>query len=84
MTISRLAEQADSNSALFNFFRGEKMPLTQKKIEQLKKQPIVESRVFKSQDGKYIVHRTSIINIKPIEYYKSIMAKEDDVEEEWF
>ncbi len=60
------------------------MSLSEKKLEQLKKQPIVESKVFKSQDGKYIVHRTSIINIKPVEYYKSIMTREDSLDEEWF
>ena len=52
---------------------GIKMGLTNKKEEQLKKMPIVEARVAKSKDGKYLVHRTVITDIKPVEYYKVVM-----------
>ncbi len=57
------------------------MGLTNAREEQLKKQPIIESRVLKSADGKYLVHRTTITHIKPIAYYEAIVNSdgyEDD------
>lgn len=32
--------------------------LTDKKIEQLKKQPIIESSLKKSMDGNWLLHKT--------------------------
>jgi hypothetical protein len=52
----------------------EKLELSQKKIEQLQKAPIVETHVGKSQDGKWIIHRTSITDIKPVSYFEKVMA----------
>ncbi|MBT5424311.1 hypothetical protein HOK76_07475 [archaeon] len=34
--------------------------------------PIVESKVMKSKDGRYIIHKTVITDIKPINYYKKV------------
>lgn len=49
------------------------MGLSNRREEQLKKMPIIESTVGKSKDGKYIVQRTTITHIKPIEYYNAII-----------
>ena len=42
------------------------MELSDKKIEQLNKQPIVETRINRSEDGKWVVHKTTITDIKPV------------------
>ena len=49
------------------------MELTEKKIEQLLKQPIIESRVTKSKDGQWVIHRTTVTDIKPIKYLEAVM-----------
>ena len=61
------------------------MGLTNTKEEQLKKMPIVEARVFKSKSGKFMVHKTVITDIKPLEYYNAVLegpvAETEDVQE---
>lgn len=47
--------------------------LTSAKIEQLNKMPIVESSVSKSDDGKWIIHKTIITSIKSIKYYQKML-----------
>ncbi len=49
------------------------MGLTNKREEQLKKMPLVEAKITKSKDGKYMIHKTIITHIKPVEYYKAVM-----------
>ena len=49
------------------------MGLTNVKEEQLRKMPIVEARVFKSKSGKFMVHKTVITDIKPLEYYNDVL-----------
>ena len=48
--------------------------LTPTKIEQLNKMPIVESTVGKSDDGKWVIHKTTITSIKPIKYYEKMLT----------
>lgn len=43
---------------------NEPVTLGEKKIEQLSRQPIIESFVTVSQDGKWVVHKTIITDIK--------------------
>ncbi len=61
------------------------MGLTNTKEEQLKKMPIVEARVFKSKNGKFLVHKTIITDIKPLEYYNAVVegpgAQTEEVQE---
>jgi len=40
----------------------------------LSRQPIVEAQVARSEDGKWIVHKTIIIDIKPIAYLEKVLA----------
>jgi len=51
----------------------EKVVLSEKKIAQLSKQPIIESSVMRSQDGKWVVHKTTITDIKPVSYLEKVL-----------
>jgi hypothetical protein len=50
------------------------MGLSDKKEEQLRDQPIIDSRYFVSEDGKYFVHKTTITDIKPVAYVEKVMS----------
>ena len=49
------------------------MEFSEKRLEQIKNMPIVESKVSKSKDGKFIMHKTVITDIKPVKYYDAVM-----------
>ena len=49
------------------------MELSETKIEQLNKQPVVETQIAKSADGKWIVHKTTITDLKPVSYMEKVM-----------
>lgn len=51
------------------------MEMTEKKIEQLKKQPIIETSIKKSEDGKWVLHKTTILDIKPISYIEKVLSE---------
>jgi len=53
---------------------NEPVVLGEKKLEQLSKQPIIESFVSKSQDGKWVVHKTTITDIKPMSYFDKVLG----------
>ena len=44
------------------------------KVEQLLKQPIIESYVSKSEDGKWLIHKTTVTDIKPVSYFEKVLA----------
>ncbi|MGE0793599.1 MAG: hypothetical protein AB7V77_05475 [Candidatus Woesearchaeota archaeon] len=52
------------------------MGLTNKKEEQLKRMPLIESKVLKSKDGKYVIHRTTITTIRPTAYFEKVLESE--------
>lgn len=53
----------------------EELPvLSKKKIEQLQKQPIIEAQLWKSEDGKWLVHETRIVDIKPLAYLVRVLG----------
>ena len=56
------------------------MGLTNKKEEQLRKMPIVQTRMMRSKDGKYLIHRVEITTIKPMAYYETILHGKEEVE----
>ncbi|HHE36822.1 MAG TPA: hypothetical protein ENL16_03335 [Candidatus Woesearchaeota archaeon] len=58
------------------------MGLTYKKEEQLRRMPIIQSRIKASRNGKYIIQQTIITNVKPIEYYQAILANTVKVTDE--
>jgi len=46
--------------------------------KEFKNGPIVESHVGKSKDGKYIIHKTTITDIKPKLYYERVMEDKEE------
>jgi len=44
------------------------------KIEQLNKQPIIETVISKSEDGRWVIHKTTITDIKPVSYFEKVMS----------
>jgi len=51
----------------------ETVELTEKKIEELSRQPVIESKVRKSNDGKWLIHQTKITDIKPVGYFEKVL-----------
>lgn len=51
-----------------------KTELSAVKIEQLNKQPIIETSVQVSEDKKWIVYKTTITDIKPVSYYNKVLG----------
>ena len=58
------------------------MGLTNRKEEQLRKQPIIESYVRKSDDGKYVIHKMVFTHIRPAAYYEKVLASDFEEEDE--
>lgn len=54
----------------------ETLELTQRKIQELNEQPVVETFMYISQDGKWFVHKTIITDIKSVNYVKRVMDTE--------
>ena len=50
--------------------------LTQRKIQELNEQPVVETFMYVSQDNKWFVHKTIITDIKSVNYVKRVMETE--------
>ena len=48
--------------------------LTKLKLEQLNKQPVIETSTTLSEDGKWFIHKTLITDIKPITYVNKVLA----------
>lgn len=46
---------------------------SQVKQEQLNRQPVLETRISKSEDGKWIIHKTIITDIKPTDYFQKVV-----------
>jgi len=51
----------------------EDVSLSKVKLQQLSRQPILETQINKSEDGKWIIHRTIITDIKPISYFEKVL-----------
>lgn len=51
------------------------MNMNSRCIEQLNKQPIVEISVRKSEDGKWVIMKTVITDIKPVGYFERILGE---------
>lgn len=58
------------------------MGLSDKREKALKQMPVIRTDVFRSKDGKYLIHRTSITYIRPMNYYKAILENTVQVTEE--
>jgi hypothetical protein len=47
--------------------------LSKIKQQQLSRQPILETQISKSEDGKWIIHKTIITDIKPVSYFEKVL-----------
>ncbi len=54
------------------------MGLSNRKEDQLRKMPVIDTKVFKSKDGKLLVHKTTITSFKPIAYYEAVISGETE------
>lgn len=50
--------------------------LTPKKIEQLNKQPIIETSVSRSEDGKWFIYKTTIKDIRSTKYIEKVLSRQ--------
>jgi len=53
-----------------------KPKLSDVKIEQLNKQPILETSIQLSEDKKWIVYKTIITDIKPASYLQKVLGSQ--------
>ncbi len=58
------------------------MGLSNKKEEQIRQMPLIKNKISRSKDGKFLIHRTEIIHIKPTAYYDAILKDRDQIVEE--
>ena len=47
--------------------------LSKIKQQQLSRQPILETQISKSEDGKWVIHKTIITDIKPVSYFEKVL-----------
>ena len=47
--------------------------LSETKIEQLNRQPVIETSVQLSADQKWVIHKTTITDLKPISYMDKVL-----------
>ena len=55
------------------------MAISTKFEEQLRQMPVMKTRIKKSKDGKYLIHTTEVVTIKPMKYYEAIMQDKEYV-----
>ena len=58
------------------------MGLSNKKEDQLRQMPRIQSVIKTSKNGRFIIQQTIITHIKPIEYYQAILANNVKVSDE--
>jgi len=56
---------------------NEKISLSEKKIAQLNKQPLLETSVSLSKDGKWVIHKTIITDIKSVKYFEKVLGPKE-------
>ncbi len=45
-------------------------------------EPVVETKIKKSRDGKWVIFKTIITDIKPVSYYEKVLESKEVEEEE--
>lgn len=51
--------------------------LSEKKEQQLKSMPTLNTKITKSKDGKFLIHKTEIVTIRPVAYFEAILNSEE-------
>lgn len=54
------------------------MGLSNKLEERLKQMPTIESGFTKSKDGKFVIHKTTITTVRPIQYFEKVLESDDE------
>jgi hypothetical protein len=54
------------------------MALTSKKIQQLKKMPLIQTKVRRLKDSNMILHQTIISDLRPLSYYEAVVDKSNE------
>ena len=49
------------------------MGLSDRKEEELKNMPKIEFSARRSKDGRFIIHKTTFTDIKPVKYYEKVL-----------
>ena len=47
--------------------------MSEQKKQEAKKAPLIETKISTSKDGKWVIHKTVITDIKPTAYYKEVL-----------
>ena len=47
-----------------------------RKIDDINRQPKIETRIYLSKDGKWVIHKTIFTDFKPRSYIEIMMEKE--------
>jgi hypothetical protein len=50
-------------------------------IKKFLNKPIIENKISISKNGRYLIHRTIIIDITPSDYYRALLSNAIQVEE---
>ena len=48
--------------------------ISERKVKDLERQPVIENSWFKSTDKKWLVHKTTITDIKPMAYMEKVLG----------
>tara|TARA_Y100000310_G_scaffold226796_1_gene228994 strand:+ start:1263 stop:1433 length:171 start_codon:yes stop_codon:yes gene_type:complete len=48
--------------------------ITERKAKDLERQPVIENSWFQSTDKKWLVHKTTITDIKPMAYMEKVLG----------
>ena len=51
------------------------LELSAVKIQQLSNQPVIETSIRMSEDGRRIISKTTITDIKPVTYFEKVLGK---------
>jgi len=57
----------------FKKIEPKQVTFSKTRVEQLNKQPILETQISKSEDGKWIIHKTIVTDIKPVSYFEKVL-----------
>ena len=52
---------------------AEGFELSAVKMRQLNKQPVIENSITVSEDKKWLIHKTTITDIKPVTYFEKVL-----------
>jgi len=47
-------------------------------LEKLERMPIIETHIGKSKDGRLVIHRTVITDIKDVKYYEKVLENDGE------